>query len=296
MEQSLIEANLSRATLIAQACAYRLDRVGKKSAWQGYHASEGLEGILVQDTLLRYARPGTDGNDFALIFFRNPKLTESEHVDFGEPIPIEKNVIERYTETIKKIKGVAFDDTIEHTFTQITTLQQAFKVGAELAIKAFFKASYAGVEGGAEVSAKLTAEYSRQWGEQETHTDTVSRHIELPKDFEGDIQYEAVRSIDKEQRQIKAKANMEYEISFVSGPTIPPENHPIIESNWGSVAEFLSVGKGFAAADKAMYAEFMDYKLADDEIEAIEQSGVQSVEFLVNYDNVQSQEIDIRAL
>ena len=159
MEQSLIDANMQRAILIAQACSYRLDRVGKKSAWSAYHASEGLEGKLVQDTLLRYVRPGTDGNDFALIFFRNPKLTEPEKVDWGEPIPIEKNDIERYSSKISKIKGVGYDDTIEHTFSKLTTLQQAFKVGAELAIKAFFKASYGGVEGGAEVSAKLTAEY-----------------------------------------------------------------------------------------------------------------------------------------
>ena len=166
-------------------------------------------------------------------------------------------------------------------------------MGAELAIKAFFKASYGGVEGGAEVSAKLTAEYSRQWGESETHTDTVSRHIDLPPDFEGDIQYEAVRSIDKEQRQIRAKANMEYEVSFVSGPTIPPENHPLVEANWGSVAEFISVSKGFAAADKAMYGEFMDYKLAPDEIQTIQEAGCQEVEFMVNYENVVSQTIKI---
>ena len=42
-----------------------------------------------------------------------------------------------------------------------------------------------------------------------------------------------------------------------------------------------------------MYAEFMDYKLAPDEIEAIQEAGCQEVEFMVNYENVQSQEIRI---
>ena len=296
MQQSLIEANKERAILIAQLCAYRMDRVGRGGAWHGYHPSEGLEGILVKDDLLRYARPGTSDPDFACLFFFDPKLTDIKRVDWGEPVSVQKDVIERYTAKIDKIKGVAYDDTLTHEFSKTTTLQQAFKIGAELAIKAFFKASYSGVEGGAEVSAKLTAEYSRQWGESETHTDTVSRHLALPAAFDTPITYEAIRSVDKMQRQITATANMDYQVSFVSGPNIAPEFHPYFEHNWGSVAELISVGKGFAAADKAMYGEFMDLKLASDEIQQIQKLGEQTVEFQVDYDNVNSQEIHIRAV
>ena len=66
MEQSLIDANMERAILIAQLCSYRMDRAGRGGAWHGYHPSEGLDGILVKDNLLRYARPGTSDPDFAL--------------------------------------------------------------------------------------------------------------------------------------------------------------------------------------------------------------------------------------
>ena len=294
MKQSLIESQEQRAALIAELCAYRNDKTGSRSAWSGYRKEEGLDGILVQDNLLRYARPGTgDSNNFALLFFRGPTLVDIKKVDWGKPVSTEKDVIERYSSPIEKIKGVEYEDTIQHTFSKTMTLQQAFKIGAELAIKAFFKASYSGVEGGAEVSAKLTAEYSRQWGESETHTDTVTRKITLPAEFEGDVLYEAIRSVDKMQRTITAMSNMEYEVSFVSGPVIPPENHPLIHAVWASVAEFLSVGKGFAAADKAMYGEFMDNKLSTDEIEAVQKAGEQTVEFSLSYDNVNSQEIRI---
>ena len=296
MEQSLIDANMPRAAMVAELCADRMSRVGRGGAWDGYRASEGLEGVLVQDGLMRYARPGTGAPgypEFAVLFFRGPKLTDIKEVDWGEEIPVKQDVIERHKSSIQKIKGVEYDDTISHTFSKIVTLTQAFKIGAEIAIKAFFKASYSGVEGGAEISAKLTAEYSRQWGETEEHTDTVTRHLRLPPEFEADIHYEAVRSVDKVQRQIKAVSNMDYDISFVSGPLVPPANHPLIEMNWGSLEEFISVGKGFAAADKAMYGEFMDKKLTPDEIERLRALGEQSVEFMTNYDKVNSQEIRI---
>ena len=296
MEQSLIEANKERAILIAQLCSYRMDRVGRGGAWSGYHASEGLDGILVKDDLLRYARPGTSDPDFAVLFFHEPRLTDIKTVDWGEAISTEKDVIERYIGKIDKIEGVGYDETITHTFQEVVTLQQAFKIGAEIAVKAYFEASYSGVKGGAEVSAKLSAEYSRQWGEEQTHTDTVSRHLTLPPEFNKDLEYEAIRSIDKEQRHIKATATMDYNISFVSGPNIAPEFHPYYEQNWGSIGEFISVGKGYAAADKAMYGEFMDLKLAPDEIAQIEALGEQSVEFEANYQNVNSQEIHIRSV
>lgn len=293
-QQSLIDANLERAAFIAELCARRAENVGTVGAWHGYRASEGLEGILVRDDILRYARPGSDnGDQFADIFFHEPKLTDVKKVDWGEETSVEKDVVERYKSSITKIKGVEYDDKITHQFSKTKTLQEAFKIGAELAIKAYFEASYSGVKGGAEVSAKLTAEYSRQWGSSETHTDTVERTLVLPADFEGDVNYEAVRSIDKVQRTIKAVSNMDYRIGFVSGPVIPPENRPYYNYEWGSIEEFISVGKGFASAEKSMYRPFMVMKLTEDEIARIRELGEQSVEFMTEYDKVNNQQIRI---
>ena len=289
--QSLVKANEHRAIMIAVACAARLDAAGIQTAWSGYDVSEGLVGQLRTDTLIQYERPKSlfEGERYTRLFLDTPRLTEVETVDWGEEKLIEKDVIERFSEPIEKVKGIAYEDTIEHTFTKTTTLAEAFKVGAELAVKTYFKGSYAGIEGGAEVSAKLSAEYSRQWGSSEVQSDTVSRHISLPESFEGKVDYEAVRSVNKVQRKITAHSNLDYKIEFVSGPKPEP-----VHWTWDSVDEFLAVAQGLASSTHAGYELFMDKPVTDaDEIKAFMASGVQTVEFLVDYDNVQSQEIRI---
>ena len=288
--QNLVDANMDRAILIASACASRLDRAGIQSAWSGYDPSEGLVGELRTDTLIQYMRPKSivDGENYTRLFFHNPRLTDIETVDWGEEVPIQQDITERFTEPIKKIKGIAYENTIEHTFSKTTTLQEAFKVGAELAVKAFFKASYSGVEGGAEVSAKLTAEYSRAWSSSETRTDTESRHISLPADYEGEVTYEAIRSVDKVQRHIKAVSNMDYKIEIVSGPKPEP-----VHATWETLDEFLSVATGFASSTHPLYQEFIGNGITSDESDAIRKAGEQDVEFSAEYENVQKQEIRI---
>lgn len=290
---NLIDANKPRAILIATIIAARLGE--NAGQWKGYTVDEGLDGVLVKDNLLRYARPGHDHDpNYAVLFFTDPQLINTETVDWGEERTVEKDVVERYKSTIEKIKGVEYTDKLEHTFSKTTTMQEAFKVGAELAVKTYFEAGAEGIKGGAEVSAKLSAEYSRQWGSQETHSDTVERTVDIPVDSEGVFVYEAVRSTDKMQREISAKSDMDYRINFVSSPDIPfPDNRPLFDYGWLSVQQFIDVGNGQAAADKAMYAEFMADPLTNDEVDKIKDLGFQTVHFEINYDNVTSQEIRI---
>lgn len=291
MTENLIESNMERAILIASLCA---DRLGSRAgAWQNYHASEGLVGELVQDDLLRYARPGTGDPNFAVLFFQTPEFTDQKTIDLGEETVTEHNIVERYTSTINKVKGIGYKDTISHTFSRTTTQAEAFKVAAEVAVKVYAEASYAGVKGGAEASAKFTAEYDKNWGTSETHSDTVEREIELPADFEGEVHYEAVRSVDRVERTVKGEMELDYHISFVSGPMIPPANHPYIEANWDSIEQFIAVGSGWAAADKALYAEFINNQLSKADAEKIKALGKQNVQFDINFDNVVSQDIRI---
>ena len=286
--QSLVDANRKRATMIADACASRLRRRGIETAWWGYDASQGLDGQLRTDTLIQYQRYHDDPQNYTRLFFHNPKLTEVETVDWGEEIPIEKNVIERFREPIQKVKGIAYEDTIEHTFSKTTTLQEAFEIAAKIAIETYFKASYSGVEGGAKVSAELSAKYSRQWGESTTTTNRVERHISLPADYEGSILYEAIRSVDKVQRKIKATSNLDYKIEFISGPKPEP-----VHATWETLDEFLEVARGYASTTHALYDVFINDPITDAEVDAIKEAGIQTIEFLADYDNVQSQEINI---
>ena len=286
--QSLVQANDRRAVLIAAACASRLAAVGLINAWQGYHSGEDLDGQLRTDTLIQYQRLNDDPQNYTRLFFHNPRLIQPETVDFGEEVKIETNVIERFREPIQKVRGIAYEDTIEHTFSETTTFQKAYEIAAKLAIEAYFKASYSGVEGGAKVSAELSAKYSQQWGKSTTTTDRVERHISLPADYEGSVIYEAIRSVDKVQRQIKAISNMDYKIEFISGPKPEP-----VHATWESIEEFLLVARGYASSTHPLYEAFIHNPMSDEEADVIYKAGEQTIEFLAKYDNVQSQEIRI---
>ena len=172
-------------------------------------------------------------------------------------------------------------------------MQKAFEIGAEQNIKLYFEAAYEGIKGGVELQAKLTEKYSQQWGTQTTHTDTVSLHLDLPIEFEGDLKYKAVRSTDRVQRHVVTTCNFEYEVGFVSGPVIPPDNKPLILHDWASLEEFIAVATGYASSEKPMYNEFINCKINQYEENVIRQSGEQTVEMLLDYRNVNHQDIEL---
>ena len=293
--KNLVDANMGRALLFAKHNVSRLDKHGDAGVWAGWTPAEGLVGELILDDLIRYKRPNTtrDGRDpnFAVLFFQNPQLVDIKEIEWGDPIVVESNVIERYSDVIKNGTAASYEETVSHTFSKTKTLLEAAKVGAELAVKAAVGAEYSGVKASVEVSAKISAEYSRQWGETTTQTDTIERKLSVPANT--NLTYEVIRSVDKIQRKIKARSDFEYSCSFVSGPNMPPEDHPRLKLDWSSWAEFVSVAKGFAATDKALYHLYQDYPITPDDLVELEKPSSQEIEFIASYDNVTSQRITI---
>ena len=284
-EISLVQANYDRALLIAEVLSNRVDI---PSNWTGFRKEEGLEGELRQDNVIVYMRPGhVSGEEYAAITFIDPILSEINEVDWGEAITIETDVIERYADIIKNATDASYDENVSHTFSKTKSLEEGFKLGAELAIKTTAGVEYSGVKAGVEVSAKLSAEYNRQWGEETTTTDVITRQLHVPA--HTNIEFEAVRSVDKQQRHIKAQCNFNYTIQFVSAPGSPPA----VFYKWNSVDEFIAVAKGFASRQKDGYDLFIDYPLSEDTINKIKQPSPKTVEWIVDYDNVQSQRINI---
>ena len=282
---SLIDANKTRAIRIAQEISKRLPVI---SYWKGYTSSEGLYGELVKDNVLLYNRPEhRGGGRDALLHFVDPVLTEVKEIDWGEPIKVESDVQERYTDVIKNSSGASYDEKVSHTFSKTRSFSEGVKIGAELAIKTSVAAEYSGVKAGVEVSAKLTAEYNKQWGEENTTTDTIERDLHVPA--HTDVHFEAIRSIDKEQRYITAKCDFDYRIMFISAPGDPP----IVDLEWGSLAEFIAVGCGLASREHAGYDLFIRNPLTDDAIQKIKEPSDRSVSWLAKYDNVTSQQINI---
>ena len=287
--KSLIDANYDRALFMANLIANRLPGA---HAWAGFDSSkEDLDRKLVTDDLLVYSRRNV--GTFCDIFFRAPKITEPSEIEWGEENVVESDIIEQHTDTYHKRAGVEYNEDITHTFSEITTMEKAFEIGAEESIRLYFEASYEGIKGGAELQAKLTEKYSQKWGKQTSHTDTISKHLDLPLDFEGDLHYKAVRSTDHIQRRVVTTCNFEYEVGFVSGPVIPPDNKPLILHDWASVEEFISVAKGYASSQKPMYNEFINNKINQYEENIIRQSGQQTVDMLLDYRNVNHQDIEI---
>ena len=107
------------------------------------------------------------------------------------------------------------------------------------------------------------------------------------------LTYEVIRSVDKTQRKIKARSDFEFQCSFVSGPSVPPQNHPYYEFNWDSWSEFVSVCKGFAASDKDLYNLYQDFPVTDEDVTELENPSAQEIEFIASYDNVVSQRINL---
>ena len=294
---SLFEANRPRAQLIAAHCAKRLANPG---LWAGYTAAEPLEGELRSANQINYWRRSSP---HAVLVFWRPTLTDIKEVDWGEPITLERNVVERYSSTLRIEKAVHYTDTISHTFSKTRSLLEAAKVGAEVAIKAGLEAEYAGVKGSLEVSAKITAEYSRQWGTTEVQSDTVTRNLDVQGPISLD--YEAVRSLDKMQRQITSRADFSYSIGLID-ETGAGVNPPRIYLVWQSWEEFLAVVNRLAphyrtvgpqgrerVEETPLYREFMDQPLSAEEITELTKPSDAEVSFLVEYDNVVSQDIKI---
>ena len=285
---NLVDANRRRAAIFAEAVVKRLPDAG---LWYRYTADEGLEGELraaPDYKFLHYQRPGYPQ---AVLVFDAPVMHDIKKVDWGEPVVVESNVVERYTGHFQNDTDAIYDESVEHTFSATRSLLDAAKVGAELEIKASLSADYAGVKGGLEVSEKITAEYSHQWGEQSTHSDTITRSLHIPAHTRVD--FEVVRSVDKTQRQISARTDFEFSrVGFID-ETGAGERPPSIFLNWASWTEFLAVGQGLADTSKALYREFINDRLTEAELEALTAPSEEVVSWLAEYDNVVEQDIKI---
>ena len=193
---------------------------------------------------------------------------------------------------------------------QITAgFEASLKVGAE-----------AGAQGGihgitakvyAELTAKLYGEYQRQWGESQTEANSVtmkfSRQV-TPEDLVNGpikIDYEAVRSLNREKRRIRCDCDYDHSVELIDERQgMRPENRPYLQLISDTWADFLNVAQGFSPRDREMerdgrkwiqptafYMEFLHNPLRDDALEAIAAPPEGVIESVVEYDNVTNRKI-----
>ena len=282
---SLFEANQKKAQAFAAAITSRLPNAG---LWTGYCADEPLVGELRFANQINYWRRD---HPQAVLAFYDPVMHDIKEVDWGEETVVHANVQERYVTHVSESKPVEYMETVSHTFAKTRSLLESAKVGIELAVKESLSGDYAGVKGELDVSEKITAEYNRQWGEQSTESDTITRQLKVPPNTS--VEFEAIRSLNKTQRTVSARTDFEFgTIKFID-ETGAGANPPRIMLQWLSWMEFLAVGQGVASADKFMYHEFINNRLTDTELAVLTAPSDQLVSRLIEYDNVIESDIRI---
>ena len=308
---SLVEALEPRACRVAEELSGRLSDPG---LWRGYRASEGLTGELRLSSLLTFHRPG---QPHAVLVFREPRMAGLRQVDWGDPVILEANVGQRFTSHILLDEPVTYRKTLSHTFAKTRSLLETVKAGLEVGLKV---GGEAGVSGGihgvtakvyAEITAKLSAEYSRQWGssssESDTVTDEFTRAVTADELRGGPVRidYEAVRTLNREQRTIRADCDYEHSVELID-ETGAGELPPKIQLVCPSWAEFRHVIQGFAPrhreverdgrkelVETAFYDEFIRSPVRGAELARLSAPAEGAIEILASYDNVLKQDIRI---
>ena len=297
---SIAEVLRPRAQHIAELVS---KRVSTDNQWYGYDGEE-LEGELRDDgrggVFATYWRKTTPDFPKAVIGFSGITLKDVLKVSVGEKVgselaDTEDEREERYQGKIVIPEGVDYKQDITHTFQKTTSLSEAVKLGAELAVKATANASYAGIGGSVELAAKITAEYDKTAGETKTMSDTITRSIDFSEP--GTYTYEAVRTVDDFEREITATTDFDHTIYLIDerdkdggrsdrGPRL-------YDYEWRSVEEFLSVAQGLSPSNVALYYQFINNKATDEEVSAIKTSGYGTVSYIAHYNNVKRQDITI---
>ena len=297
MRQSLVQALKPRAQSIAEVIASRLENAG---LWNDYKKEEELDGELNEfpdgSYFITYTRKSTPEFPRATMRFAGIQLTDTIGLKIGDPVILHKDVIERYEDSIEIGKdGVDYQEEISHTFSKTTTLDQAVKVGAELAVKTSAGVDMEGVKAGVEVSAKITAEYNRQWGSSETQSDTVTRKIDVQG--KNKIDYVAERSKDVEQREIVANSGITHDILLIDerdqNGGNSTDGQRLINKDWSSVEEFIEVVEALAPSNKTMYKEFINNPIVIEDKYPDITNKPETVRYMVTYDNVTREDITI---
>ena len=310
---SLVEALTPRACKVAELVA---DRIPDPGLWRDYRAGEGLRGELRLSTLLTFHRPS---QPHAVLVFRTPRMTGLRQVDWGEPVVLQANVGQRYNSHILLDQPVDYRKELSHTFAKTQSLIEQVKAGLEATLKV---GGEVGTQGGihgvtakvyAELTAKLYGEYQRQWGGSTTESDTVTDEFTrtvTAEELKGGpvrIDYEAVRTLNREERTIRADCDYEHSVELIDERQgLKPDNRPFLQLVCESWGQFRNVLQGFAPrhreverdgrrrlVETGFYDEFIHDPIRGPRLERLSAPAAGAIELLVRYDNVLKQDIRI---
>ncbi len=272
---SLVAALHDRMALIAQAMAERVP----PGAWEGYRASEGLEGRYTKPAslggapTLDYHRPGRPEATMALGFL---EMTHVEEEGRDPPVIIRGNIEERKAYEVRLPAGVSDTKTVEHEFERTTSFAESAKKAWEAGAKASLGVEYAGIKGAVEAYGKYGEELSRQSAGSEKTRDLIRDTFSFTGPVDTFI--DAFRSRNRQSQVVRARADFDGKIYWQTG-----------HSAWEFTTfrtQFLPVIKRIADDSIYGYEEFMTMPMSDAEIAAIEAPSGKVIEFVAEYDDV----------
>lgn len=272
----LVEELRSRTTWAVYFATRALPE-DQQGPWYRYSASEGLIGHLQDGSTIRYNRP----NHNASVTLSGITPKGLDHIDWGAPIITDKNVLETANTNIVLAAGTSFDDEVSHTFGKVRHLSEEAAVGATIALKQHFGVEEYGVSASVDAEESITASYKKNWGEDTSETDTVSRHLHV--DGPANLVYQAQRRIERQQRTITAIPDMAYAVT-INGTSL----------HWGDWSVLLNVFRGQAPESEALGGYFQDNPLSEGQYHAMFAYKPQPITFTVPYDNVV--DMDIRTI
>lgn len=294
--KSIAEVLRPRAQLVAEMIAKRVE---KENQWTGYTADEELNAELRDDGRGgKFVKFWRKEKPLAGMDFWNITLKDTVKVSLGEKIETkdDKEREERYQGKVVVPEGVEYKQDISHTFQKTTSLSEAVKFGAEIAVAVKATAEYSGIGGSVELAAKISAEYDKNMGETKTVSDTITRTLDFTEP--GVYTWEALRTVEDLEREITATTSFEHSIHFFDERDIDGGDDPhkprFLSYEWRSLEEFISAACGLAPSNVALYHAFKDTKPEREEMEKMRNSGFGTISYIAHYENVNNQDITIK--
>ena len=258
----------------------------KNNPWAGYSKDEGLVGHLISNDCLTYYRKSNHNAKLTMGFLTMVDIKEHTKSD---PIVLSENIIERYVDEYNFEEAVEYVENIKHTFSKTMTYEEAAKRAWDVAVKAALSVGYAGVSGSIEAAAKYGEELSQKTTYSTTQTDEISKTITIKGPVH--IQWEAKRVSSKIRRTVRAVCDFDFKLYF----HVPvPELGGRGTFEWYPFkTHFVPLLKGVAPEDDVTHYIFKGKDIPEDVIEAIDDPSSKAIEFNIDWDNVNSQVINV---
>lgn len=279
MPSKLITALQPRAQLVAETLATRLPRPG---AWAGYHRDEPLVGVLARAGEIEWHRHGDPAAGMTFGFLSVRGMTANV---VGDDRVIASDVLEHSEKLYHFDKPIHYSETLKHTFSRTTTVEEATERAWHVAAKASLSVEYAGIKGAVEASTQYGEKLAQKSSEAVTVSDEVTKTIEVNGPVE--IRWIVERATDTLLRTYDAAPDLDFKLYFRTGDEA---------WEWSSYRDvFVAACRGEAPVDQSysIFASssdshdlFENSPVSDEDIALLEASLTSPVRFSAQYEIV----------